>query len=89
MTKEVKSWLLLLLLSCVWGSSFILMKKGMHTSDGFPIFSDVQVGALRMLIAGLVLSPIAIFHLRKITSIKQFFLLAIVGFSGSVPAISY
>jgi drug/metabolite transporter (DMT)-like permease len=83
MTKEVKGWLLLLLLSCVWGSSFILMKKGMHTSDGIPIFSDIQVGALRMLIAGLVLSPIAIYHLRKIKSIKQFFMLAIVGFSGN------
>lgn len=83
MTKEVKGWLLLLLLACVWGSSFILMKKGMFTDDETPIFSDVQVGALRMLIAGLVLLPLAIRHLRKIESFKQFFMLAIVGFTGN------
>lgn len=83
MTKEMKSWLLLILLAVVWGSSFILMKKGMHTSEGFPIFSDVQVGALRVLIAGLVLSPFAIYHLRKIKTMSQFFMLTIVGFSGN------
>lgn len=83
MTKEIKGWLLLLLLACVWGSSFILMKKGMFTDDEKPIFSDVQVGALRMLIAGLVLLPLAIRHLRKIESYRQFFMLAIVGFTGN------
>lgn len=83
MTKEVKGWLLLLLLACVWGSSFILMKKGMYTDEEEPIFSAVQVGALRMLIAGLVLAPFAIRHLKKIQSFKQFFMLAIVGFTGN------
>jgi len=83
MTKEIKGWLLLLMLACVWGSSFILMKKGMFTEDEEPIFSDVQVGALRMLIAGLVLLPLAIRHLKKIESFKQFFMLAIVGFTGN------
>jgi drug/metabolite transporter (DMT)-like permease len=83
MTKEMKGWLLLILLSCVWGSSFILMKKGMYTTDGELIFSDGQVGALRMLIAGLVLVPFALFSLKKIKTWKQFFMLAIVGFSGN------
>lgn len=83
MNKEIKSWLLLILLACVWGSSFILMKKGMHTSSGVAIFSDVQVGALRMLIAGLVLAPFAIMHLKKIKTRSQFILLAIVGLSGN------
>ena len=79
----MKGWLLLILLSCVWGSSFILMKKGMYTTDGELIFSDGQVGALRMLIAGLVLVPFALFSLKKIKTWKQFFMLAIVGFSGN------
>jgi drug/metabolite transporter (DMT)-like permease len=83
MTKEMKGWLLLILLACVWGSSFILMKKGMYTTDGELIFSDGQVGALRMLIAGLVLLPFALFSLKKIKTWKQFFTLAIVGFSGN------
>ncbi len=83
MSRELKSWGLLLFLACVWGSSFILMKKGMHTADGLPIFSDLQVGALRMLIAGLVLAPFAIRHVKKIKTWQQFISLSIVGFSGN------
>jgi len=83
MTKEIKGWLLLLMLACVWGSSFILMKKGMFSSDGTEIFSDIQVGALRMLIAGLVLAPFAIRNLKKIQTLRQFFMLTIVGFTGN------
>ena len=57
MTKELKGWLLLLLLAGIWGSSFILMKRGMHTNEGESIFMDPQFGPPRMTIAGLVLSP--------------------------------
>ena len=83
MTKDLKGWILLLVLACIWGSSFILMKKGMFTENGIAIFSDSQVGALRMLIAGLILTPIAVFNLKKIKTSKQFFSLAIVGFTGN------
>ena len=55
----------------------------MHTEEGEAIFSDVQVGALRMLIAGLVLAPFAVRHVRKIKTWKQFISLSIVGFSGN------
>jgi drug/metabolite transporter (DMT)-like permease len=57
MSNTTKSWLLLITLACIWGSSFILMKKGMFTEDGGNIFSSTQVGALRMLIASRVLLP--------------------------------
>lgn len=83
MSKELKSWGLLLFLACVWGSSFILMKKGMHTEEGEAIFSDAQVGALRMLIAGLVLAPFAVQHVKKIKTWQQFVSLSVVGFSGN------
>jgi drug/metabolite transporter (DMT)-like permease len=83
MTKEIKGWVLLFVLACIWGSSFILMKKGMFTTNGTSIFSDSQVGALRMLIAGLILTPFALFNLKKIKTSKQFFSLAIVGFTGN------
>ena len=89
MTKEMKGWILLILLACVWGSSFILMKKGMFATDGSLIFSDGQVGALRMLIAALVLLPFAIFSLKKIKTWRQFLMLSIVGLSGNFfPAFS-
>lgn len=83
MIKQWKSWILLLLLACIWGSSFILMKKGMFDSNEKVLFTDVQVGTLRMLIASLVLLPFAIPNLKKIKSLRDFLFLAIVGFSGN------
>ena len=59
------------------------MKKGMFTSDGQAIFSDTQVGSLRMLIAGLVLLPFGLKNLRQIKSFKQLLFLSIVGFFGN------
>ena len=82
-----KSWGLLILLSCIWGSSFILMKKGMFTEDEKPIFTAVQVGALRMLIASFVLLPIAIPALIKLTNKKDLRFFAVVGgFGNLIPA---
>lgn len=83
MTKNLKSWILLLLLACIWGSSFILMKKGMFATDGSKIFSALQVGNLRMLITSGILLPLSIYNLRKIKNIKQFLFLGIVGFCGN------
>lgn len=83
MTKETKGFLLLLTLACIWGSSFILMKKGMYTTEGEIIFTAPQVGALRMLIAALALSPFALSHLKKIKTWNHFIALSIVGFSGN------
>jgi drug/metabolite transporter (DMT)-like permease len=82
MSKQTISWLLLLLLACIWGSSFILMKKGMFAVDGTAIFSSEQVGSLRMLIAALALLPISIGKLKKL-SWKNILPLAIVGFCGN------
>lgn len=42
---------LIVLLGCVWGSSFILMKKGLQ------VFSPVQVAGLRLTLAGIFLFP--------------------------------
>lgn len=83
MSKELKAWLMLAALAGVWGSSFILMKKGMFAYDGSAIFSDTQVGAIRMLIAGCVLLPFALRAVRKIKTFKQFLLLGAVGLSGN------
>lgn len=83
MSKELRAWLMLGALAAVWGSSFILMKKGMFAADGTAIFSDTQVGAIRMLIAGGVLLPFALRAVQKIKSFKQFLLLGLVGLSGN------
>lgn len=87
MSKNIFPWLLLLLLASIWGSSFILMKRGMFTLAGDPLFTDVQVAALRMTIAGTVMLPFSLYFLRKIKSWKQVLSLVLVGTCGNfLPA---
>jgi drug/metabolite transporter (DMT)-like permease len=54
MNADKEKWLLLAILSIIWGSSFILIKKSLDH------FNPYQVGSLRVLIAGIILLPIAI-----------------------------
>lgn len=54
MNADKEKWLLLIILSIIWGSSFILIKKSLEH------FNPFQVGSLRVLIAGIILMPIAI-----------------------------
>ena len=73
-------WITLLFLSFIWGSSFILMKKGLRS------FSADQVGALRIFISFLAFLPFGIKYFKKITK-KNIFPLFVVGFIGStIPA---
>ncbi len=59
----------------------------MYTSRHEKIFSFEQVGALRMFIAAIVLSPFAISALKKIKNKRVFWGVLIVGFSGNfIPA---
>ncbi len=53
------AWLGLLFLAVVWGLSFILIKKIVHD------FTAVELGAGRIFIAGLALSPWAIINLKN------------------------
>lgn len=54
MNPDKEKWILMILLSIIWGSSFILIKKSLEH------FTPYQVGALRVMIAGIILMPIAI-----------------------------
>ncbi|PWG05693.1 DMT family transporter [Polaribacter aquimarinus] len=60
MNNQQKKWLYLSVLSVVWGSSFILMKKALIG------LTPIQMGALRILIAGLFLLLIGFKSLKKI-----------------------
>lgn len=60
MSNQRKKWFILILLSIVWGSSFILMKKGLLG------FSQLQLGALRILITAVFLVLIGWKSLREI-----------------------
>jgi drug/metabolite transporter (DMT)-like permease len=79
-------WLVFVLLSLTWGSSFILMKKGLKASDGTPLLQPAHIAGLRLSLAALMLLPVS---LRAIPSIKRsdWGWLAVVGLVGSgIPA---
>lgn len=74
------SWILLLLLTIIWGSSFILIKKGLI------IYSAPQVAAIRILSASLFMIPFASSWLRRVDK-KYYLLIFFSGFIGSfIPA---
>lgn len=60
MSTQQKKWFYLTILAIVWGSSFILMKKSLIG------LTPIQVGALRMLIAGVFLLLIGFKSIRNI-----------------------
>jgi drug/metabolite transporter (DMT)-like permease len=69
-------WLLLALLSLIWGSSFILMKRGLE------VYSAQQVAALRLSISFLSMLPLALQRCNRVTR-KDWPWLAVVGWAGS------
>ena len=80
MEKSFKNYITLILLAVVWGSSFILMKRGLVAYD------YMQVAALRLFIAFLSLTP---FMLKAIKVVQRKHLLAIVAmalFGNGMPA---
>src|ERR1043165_1544412 len=58
--KRFTAVILLLSLSLIWGTSFILIKQGLK------IFSPDEVGALRVAAAFIFLLPMAIQHLKEL-----------------------
>ncbi|MCK4631275.1 MAG: EamA family transporter, partial [Bacteroidales bacterium] len=58
--KKIWQWIVLLVLSLIWGSSFILMKRGLDA------FTNNQVAAFRIFISYLAFLPIAIKHINKL-----------------------
>ena len=67
---------ILLILAFIWGSSFILMKIGLKS------FSPEQAGALRIVMASLVLLPVSVGQLKNL-KLKDLKSLLIAGFIGS------
>ncbi len=57
---KVQAWSILILLSLIWGSSFLLIKLGLEH------FSASEVGSMRIAIAFLFLLPIALLRLREL-----------------------
>ncbi|EOZ96515.1 Permease of the drug/metabolite transporter (DMT) superfamily [Indibacter alkaliphilus LW1] len=78
--SALKAWAFLIVLAIVWGSSFILIKRGLE------VFSPGEVGAFRIVAAGVFLLPLSLPRLKSLNK-KQVKNLIIVGFVGSfIPA---
>jgi drug/metabolite transporter (DMT)-like permease len=74
------SWAILIILSLVWGCSFILIKKALIA------FSPVQLASMRLGISSLAFAPVVWYHRKNIDWNKWMKFLA-VGLTGSgIPA---
>jgi drug/metabolite transporter (DMT)-like permease len=73
---SLTSWLLLLLLSLIWGSSYILIKKGLVA------YSPTQLASMRISISMLAFLPFFIYRFRKIDWSRWKYY-AIIGLSGN------
>jgi len=64
LNKGFLNWFIFILLSIIWGSSFIMMKEGLLHLSAY------QVASLRIVFSGIVLLPSAIKHFRNIPKDK-------------------
>jgi drug/metabolite transporter (DMT)-like permease len=64
LNKGFLNWLIFIVLSFIWGSSFIMMKEGLLNLDAF------QVASLRIIFSGIVLLPSAVKHFKIIPKNK-------------------
>jgi drug/metabolite transporter (DMT)-like permease len=80
MNNKAISWMILIALSLVWGSSFMLMKQGLRA------FSSDEVAGLRITIASAFMLPLLISH-YKIDLKKNLLGLLLMGVFGNlIPA---
>jgi drug/metabolite transporter (DMT)-like permease len=72
--------LLLIILAIIWGSSFILMKRGLEQ------FTPPQVAAIRLSVAFICLFPFVIGHIKKIEPSRWKFILVSGMLGNGIPA---
>lgn len=82
-SEKFQTTVFFIVVSIIWGSSFILIKKGLV------VFSPMQVATIRIFFASLFLFPIALKNLKKIPEGKtKYFIIA--GILGNlIPAILF
>ncbi|TXC81818.1 DMT family transporter [Luteibaculum oceani] len=77
------------LLAAIWGSSFILIKRGLYNATGDVVFTGFQVGFLRITLAALVLLPFALRSFKKVKK-KEWVPLIVAGCVGNgMPALLF
>ncbi|QBA65148.1 DMT family transporter [Muriicola soli] len=76
MSDVNRKWVYLIVLSIIWGTSYILIKKGLEG------FTPIQLGSVRIVITSVVLLGIGFKSLRNISR-KEWFWIALSGLFGS------
>lgn len=76
MNDSLRKWVYLLILSVIWGTSYILIKKALVG------FTPLQLGSVRLVMSGIFLLSVGMPSLRKITK-KEWGWVALSGFLGT------
>jgi drug/metabolite transporter (DMT)-like permease len=81
--RKIWHWIVLAILSLIWGTSYILMKKGLES------FSPFQIASLRIFITFLCLLPTAISNLKKLNrgNIVSVLIIGLMG--NAIPSFLY
>jgi drug/metabolite transporter (DMT)-like permease len=78
-----KSWLVLIVLSLIWGSSYILIKKSLA------VYDSTQVACLRLAISAIAFVPVVIVRWKKVDW-SRWKALLVVGLTGTgIPAFMF
>ncbi|MCX6353181.1 MAG: DMT family transporter [Bacteroidetes bacterium] len=77
--NATEAWLLLAVLSLIWGSSFILIKRGLL------VFSPPEVASMRLTFSGLVMLPAVLMNLKKVSWQEYRFILLFGVMNAGIP----
>ncbi|MEO0473216.1 MAG: DMT family transporter, partial [Bacteroidota bacterium] len=83
LSSRQQAWLIYVLLAFVWGSSFILIMRGLD------VFSAWEVGAIRLVIAGLVMLPLVIHRIKEVPREKWKYIISIGILGNALPAVLF
>ena len=79
-SPKYKSWGILFILVLIWGTSFILIKRGLE------VYSSVVVGSIRIFVSFIVLLPFAAKHIKKVPAGKMKYIIIIAIIGTGIPA---
>lgn len=83
---DLRHWGMLFFTAAIWGSSFILIKRGLFTADGQQLFTPIQVGAMRILFAAMFMIPFVYRRFHTLNNGKFKYMLAVGVFGNGIPA---
>ncbi len=81
--KPVWQWTMLLSMAFIWGTSFILMKKGLQS------YTYTQVAAFRMFLSFVFLIPLIVKNLKKLKEVNLTAILLVAFIGVAIPSLLF